>query len=421
MYLVRDVMWQGPVSAGIDSTVLEAVELLRRNHVEIVPVLEGGRVVGCLDALTLSRFDGQVSLREVVGADPAVTVEAIAPLSDAASLMREHRLRQLPVVDEGRLVGILSDRDLLSVWGAANDPLTGLPVQHRLRHWMAMRLSEGREVAVLFADLNDFGFLNKQRGHVFGDHALAASAQSLQKPLDRRTDFACRYGGDEFAVATTRTLEETAVLAGIIREAFLGIRIQGEPAPIQVSIGISGGQRVAVREGTHVEAMIDDLLTLASAASTQAKTDAGGIAFARSAPQASEDGAARGPLRRVILDGYQIGQSGARVEVTVRLRHGRRAHELHCHAEENQTLRALVTATVQCLQALSPRRAELWVEETYEYTTPRGVTCVGATVGLRYPDGATERLVGASPVGDDVHRTYINAVLDATNRRLARS
>jgi hypothetical protein len=58
------------------------------------------------------------------------------------------------------------------------------------------------------------------------------------------------------------------------------------------------------------------------------------------------------------------------------------------------------------------------VDDTYVYRTPQGITCVGVTVALIQPGGRSELLVGTARVRDDVYRTYVDAVLDATNRRL---
>jgi acetoin utilization protein AcuB len=57
---------------------------------------------------------------------PAVTIRADAPLGHAMALMRTHRIRHLPVLDsDGRLVGMLSDRDLRSVLGHLEGPDPG--------------------------------------------------------------------------------------------------------------------------------------------------------------------------------------------------------------------------------------------------------------------------------------------------------
>ncbi len=61
---------------------------------------------------------------------PAVTIRADAPLRHAVALMRTHRIRHLPVVnDRERLVGMLSDRDLRSMLGDLEGP-DRAPVTH---------------------------------------------------------------------------------------------------------------------------------------------------------------------------------------------------------------------------------------------------------------------------------------------------
>jgi acetoin utilization protein AcuB len=64
---------------------------------------------------------------------PAVTITPNTTLQDALNLMHEHRFRRLPVVDEkGRLVGIVSERDLLYVSPPPATLLNGLELNHVL-------------------------------------------------------------------------------------------------------------------------------------------------------------------------------------------------------------------------------------------------------------------------------------------------
>jgi hypothetical protein len=99
----------------------------------------------------------------------------------------------------------------------------------------------------------------------------------------------------------------------------------------------------------------------------------------------------------------------------VALRRGEETHRFTARGPESALLRNLTRATTRCLQRLCATALE--VEETYEYQTPAGIPCVGATVTLELA-GATERLIGAVPVRDDPYRAYLAAVLDAANRRL---
>src|SRR5207237_1326985 len=88
------------------------------------------------------------------------------------------------------------------------DPRPGLPWAASLRNWAMGALGRGEEVVILFVDLDNFGIVNKALGHVVGDDILRSVGYLLSASLDPSTDFICRYGGDEFAIATTRRVED---------------------------------------------------------------------------------------------------------------------------------------------------------------------------------------------------------------------
>src|SRR5688572_5805215 len=121
MHRVVDVMSHHVVFVTPEDTIRTAVQLLRAHEMDVVPVVEQGRVIGLLDALTLSLFDGEVSATEAIREEP-VTVDVDMPLSEAAMRMRRNKLRQVPVLRNNAVVGMLSEHDLLTVWGMINDP-----------------------------------------------------------------------------------------------------------------------------------------------------------------------------------------------------------------------------------------------------------------------------------------------------------
>jgi IMP dehydrogenase len=422
MRLVRDVMSHRILYVTREATVRSAVELIRAHQAEVIPVLHEGTVVGLIDALQLTLFDGETSVMEAC-VEPLITVEPETPLAEAARLMRNHRLRQIPVVRAGSLVGLLSSADLLRVWGQVNDSLTALPVQYQLRDWISRHLGSGTEVVILFLDLNDFGVFNKRHGHVFGDRVLQGVADAIRATVDPETDFASRVGGDEFCVATIRHLPEAQELAVRLRDRISRISIEKQSVEIGVAIGLSGGRRTTPRAGTHTDAMLDDLLTRASTASTAAKSVPERIQSYAGAEGDSTlltglGAGEREPGARVVMEGYRIGQTGANVEVAVSLRVGAETLESRVTAGRADLNRALATATVYGLRQLAAEAVEIEIEDTYEFTTPHGIACVGATISLTRAGASPERLVGASPIREDAHRGYINAILDATNRRL---
>ncbi|NUP14510.1 MAG: CBS domain-containing protein [Streptomyces sp.] len=115
---VRDVMTPGAVAVRPGASLVEAAQLMRAQDIGDVLVADGERVVGVLT-------DRDITVRAVAdGADP-LTVSAestctrdpvmIGPgerVSLAISLMREHAVRRLPVVENGLPVGVVSLGDL---------------------------------------------------------------------------------------------------------------------------------------------------------------------------------------------------------------------------------------------------------------------------------------------------------------------
>lgn len=130
--------------------------------------------------------------------------------------MTRQGVEVLPVVDAGNVVGQLSMASVLRAQGQQTDPMTGLPWATALRSWATNALKRGHEISILFIDLDNFGEVNKVLGHVAGDDVLRSIARLLGSLIDPSTDLLCRYGGDEFAVATTRRADDVRALGSRI-------------------------------------------------------------------------------------------------------------------------------------------------------------------------------------------------------------
>jgi CBS domain-containing protein len=118
---VREVMVAGVEVLDVSESVATAARYLAARDVDSVTVCQGDRVVAgnvnSRDIVTLVVARGldpeQVLLGELAGLRQAVFVEAGAPLDEAASLMSRHRLTQLPVVEGARVVGNISQVDVV--------------------------------------------------------------------------------------------------------------------------------------------------------------------------------------------------------------------------------------------------------------------------------------------------------------------
>ncbi|MCW6531672.1 MULTISPECIES: CBS domain-containing protein [Sphingomonas] len=107
------------VSVGPTHTVAEAISLLAAHRIGAVPVLESGKVVGVFserDVIAGLASGDTAALRRAVSevmTAPAVTVDPSDSVLGALSLMTRRRIRHLPVVQDGRVIGIVSIGDLV--------------------------------------------------------------------------------------------------------------------------------------------------------------------------------------------------------------------------------------------------------------------------------------------------------------------
>lgn len=113
---IRDVMTANPRTVSPEDTIQNAARIMRDEDTGVVPVVDNGRPVGIVtdrDIVIRAVADGQLNrpVREVVSGD-VVTATPDMSTREAAQLMSEHQVRRLPVVENERLVGIVSIGDL---------------------------------------------------------------------------------------------------------------------------------------------------------------------------------------------------------------------------------------------------------------------------------------------------------------------
>jgi CBS domain-containing protein len=143
---ISDVMTEAAVTDRPDDTLQQAAGKMREQQTGSLLVLDGQDLVGIvterdiLNAVaSATPLDTPVS--EVMSKD-LITVEPGTSFREAARIMTERWIRHLPVLEGGRLVGIVSQRDLAGVLaGALNEPedlhrlieASALPRERRLK------------------------------------------------------------------------------------------------------------------------------------------------------------------------------------------------------------------------------------------------------------------------------------------------
>jgi CBS domain-containing protein len=115
---VEEIMTSSPRTVNIDDTVLDAAQVMRDGDIGDVVVIQDGQVTGILtdrDIVVRAVAEGRDAESTTVGEICTTGVQAIEPdasVDDALRTMREHDIRRLPVVKNGRPVGIISLGDL---------------------------------------------------------------------------------------------------------------------------------------------------------------------------------------------------------------------------------------------------------------------------------------------------------------------
>src|SRR5436190_1004917 len=103
-----------PITLGPRAPLAEAVALMERYHISGVPITEEGRLVGILtnrDIRFRTEFDQPIG--DLMTSDGLITVPLGTTLEEAKNILHRHRIEKLPVVDEeGRLRGLITVKDI---------------------------------------------------------------------------------------------------------------------------------------------------------------------------------------------------------------------------------------------------------------------------------------------------------------------
>lgn len=111
---VRDAMVSDPVALEADATAREAGEALTRPEVRAVLVCDRGMLIGVITRKTLVREvvatgrDPRATTLGEIAEPPNATVDPGMPLAEAFAFLEERDFERVPVVEAGRLVGVLS-------------------------------------------------------------------------------------------------------------------------------------------------------------------------------------------------------------------------------------------------------------------------------------------------------------------------
>jgi CBS domain-containing protein len=115
---IREVMTPSPETVEPGKPATEAAKLMKKADAGMIPVVQDGQLLGTVtdrDIVLRVIAEGKNPVSTTVGEIASAEVITVAPeqdLGDALHLMAKHQVRRLPVVENGRLVGVLAQADV---------------------------------------------------------------------------------------------------------------------------------------------------------------------------------------------------------------------------------------------------------------------------------------------------------------------
>jgi two-component system, cell cycle response regulator len=136
----------------------------------------------------------------------------------------------------------LEEKNIILEKLSTEDSLTGLLNRRAFYEILSSRLYDSNRytwpLSIFMFDIDDFKQINDTYGHIVGDVVLKSVAEVLTTET-RKTDFACRYGGDEFIILLTNSdLGRSKIISAKFRTKILEIKLTAAP---DLKIKISGG------------------------------------------------------------------------------------------------------------------------------------------------------------------------------------
>lgn len=404
-----------PVWVEPSHLVATAKILLRGHGVKALGVLDKGTLVGVISSEFLAGLEDHERIAEAV--QPCeIVLEANMSVRQAAEEFLHNDVDFAPAVRDGTFIGVVTSTMLLRELNRSWDPLTNLSWQDLLREWGVDNLKRGREVTVVFIDLDDFGQYNKRFGHTVGDQILRSMAAMLSECIDTDKDVLVRYGGDEFAIGTIRERIEAEMLAEMIKRRVNDVFIKESKEPVTFCVGIFGGKRTKERENDHYQSTLDNLINLASKNCLAQKrrreaqpmqTAVASVRVLEPEPKAPSRAASSNVRLVDVLADEQAPNSFTTVNLSI----GEDIVSGVSAKMGGSTLQSVATATGKAVEKAYPG-SQLRIEDIHLGESNGGQKIV--TVLAQLTDQKGSRAVsGAVAVADNLYSSVANATLEA--------
>jgi acetoin utilization protein AcuB len=189
---IRDLMIPNPIAITAHASISDAIELMKAYHIRHLPVVSKGRKLQGLVTLAdlkqglIPSMLGDVDLKDLMITDP-ITVAPEDDIETAAQIIYKHKIGGLPVTKNGRLVGIITETDMLR---AFIDMMGILSSTSRLDVAAGNKLESLKKMLQIISDnggdvINVIMTLEKARKRVYHFRLAACKTAIIKKALTK--------------------------------------------------------------------------------------------------------------------------------------------------------------------------------------------------------------------------------------------
>lgn len=177
---IRDIMNANPVIINRKASVLDAAKEMKSEKVGSIIVVEDGRPIGVLTEsdilrkIVAEKKDASEIAVEKIMSFPPITISPDEKIEEALRLMGKHKIRRLPVVKGEKLVGMVTERDILLF-----SPL----LLNILEEWAKVtkeRLSYEREGKFISGKCEECGMLSQRLRDINGRLLCESCAETMR-------------------------------------------------------------------------------------------------------------------------------------------------------------------------------------------------------------------------------------------------
>lgn len=167
---VEDIMVRDVAYASLPGSRDEVLEILKMKHVSGVPVVKKDELVGIVTRTDLLKYPEEEQLAILMRRDP-ITIKPGESIVDAARTILEHKVRRLPVVENGILVGLITIADIVGAIAGLSifEPISEIISEQTIVIWdrtpisvvgMIMEMAEVKAAPVVNVNREVLGVIN---------------------------------------------------------------------------------------------------------------------------------------------------------------------------------------------------------------------------------------------------------------------